>query len=384
MTAFIKSVEYVEITLPSNTAVSVDLTKSQTIANCVPFFTTNMDVSTNDRVNVRYPEVFFTAGSPNKVTAQRAAATGTIIVGVFVVEFDTTGDVSVEQGTWSMADTETNDAVTLGATVTTTKAFCVISYRNADGSDDFDNGQVAVSFTDGDNLSFDRAGGAGAVTGRYYVVKTSGTDFSVQHVSMAVASAEDTDSVLISSVTENKTFVYSTYQSATISDDLLQGAFVVDLEDSTHVRARRGFDSFGGSPGVPSSTATIEAQIVSAGGTEFSVERSECDFTGLTKAVTITEIDQARAIVIGGGYNGIMSLNSAAGGDIEGAHCNFPFTSNTVVTGTRGVDTANDGTTFFEAVQFVLAAVGDPAADTPVWASGQQQPRFDPPEVVGY
>ncbi len=31
-----------------------------------------------------------------------------------------------------------------------------------------------------------------------------------------------------------------------------------------------------------------------------------------------------------------------------------------------------------------VADLGDPSADTPVWVSGQQQPRFDPPEVVGY
>ncbi len=354
MTAFIKSVEYAEITLTGSTAVSVNLTKSQTIANCVPFYTVNANSDVADIIDRRYAEVYFESGP--KVTALRTGSTGTIIVGVFVVEFDTSGDVSVEQGTWDLltAETGTTEAIT---SVTTTKAFCVISYRNASVVDDFNKAQVAVKFNSGTQLSFDRAVADGAVIGRYFVVKTSGTDFAVDHQSLTVEAAAETSTVTISSVTETKTFIYNTFLATEAADDIRDGAIVVDLEDATTVRGRRGFDSFGGTPGFASSTtATVEAQIISAVGTEFSVERAECDHgDSLTKAVTITGIDQTKAIVVAGGYQGITNANETGGAEVSGNYAILDFTSDTEVTGTKAHNPDPDGTTFFEVVEFELA-----------------------------
>jgi len=352
MASFVKSVEYVEITLTGATAVSANLTKSQTFGDCVPFYTANLS-GVDDFLDRRYVDVTMESGP--KVTAQRNDATGTVIVGIFVVEFDTTGDISVEQGIWDLtaAETATTETIT---SVTTTKAFCVIAYKMVSVVDDWEDAQVAVSFNSGTELSFDRDNAFGTISGHYYVVATSGTDFSVQHAEVVLTTGEEEDNTVITSVTLASTFAYITYLSTETSDAPLRGAVVGDLEDATHIRARRAFDSFGSAPGSAANGATLKAQIVSAGGTEFSVERNECDWgDALTKAVTITEIDQTKAIVLGGGYQGVMSSNEGAGADTDGNYAILDFTSDTEVTGTRATNTDPDGTTMFEVVEFVLA-----------------------------
>ncbi len=351
MTAFVKSIEYVEITLPGGVAVSVNLTKSQTIDDCVPFYTVNLDSSVLDKCRARYVDVKFEAGP--KVTAQRGHSDGTAIVGIFVVEYDTSGDISVQQGTFDFLATEgsTTEAITA---VTINKAFCVIACKNDRNANTWSHGHVKVKFNSTTELDFNRRGTSETLDGHYYVVATAGTDFSVQHITMAPANGDETDTDTITAVTLNKTFVYNTYDTGEVGNDVKDAGWVIDLQDTTTVRARRAFDSFGGSPVGAAGDSTIEAQIISAGGTEFSVERAECDWAdSLTKDNTITEIDQTKAIVVAGGYQGVMS--ATATGTVPNFFAILDFTSDTQVTGTRATNTSVDGTTFFEVVEFVLA-----------------------------
>ena len=354
MTAFVKSVEYVEITLTDAGPTSVNLTKSQTIADCVPFFTNNLTNDIRDPQFRRYIEVFFEAGP--KVTAQRGNGTGTVIVGVFVVEFDTSGDISVQQGTWDTVTGATTEAI---SSVTTTKAFVVINYRSDHNQDDFNDAQGRVVFNSGTELAFDRVAYGGTHTGRYYVVSTTGSDFTVEHATIAVGATDETTETTISSTVTTKTFLIQSSTNDETSDDVIDGHVIVDLKDSTTIRARRAFDSFGGSPGAATSGADLAVQVIEAQGTEFSVERAECDWgDSLTKAVTVTEIDQTKAIIVGGGRYGEMSANAGFGADLDGSYAVLSFTSDTEVTGTRASNTVSDGTTFFEVVEFELAGAG--------------------------
>ncbi len=358
MAAFVKSVEYVEIALPSNTAVSVNLTKGQDPNNCVPFCTINLDSGTDDNVGNRYPDVYFEVGP--KVTAIRDLATGSITIGVFVVEFDTTV-VNVQSGTFSITGSSVTAAITDVSDVT--KAFVVITYECTAGIDDFDNAQVRVGFNSTTELGFARAADGGQCNGHYFVVWTTGTDFLVEHVGIVPAATDETKTVVITSVTLSKTFVISHFEVSEPDDDVREAGWVVDISDSTHVRARRAFNSFGGSPGVATVAALLNAQIVSAGGSEFSVERNECDWgNATTKTVNITTIDQAKAIMVAGGDFGIMSVNENQGGDIEGCYATLKFNTDSQIIGTRGVNSTPDGTTMFEVVEFVLVA--DPTTKT--------------------
>lgn len=355
MTAFVKSVQYVEITLTGSTAVSADLTKSQTFGDCVPFYTVNL-VGILDTIEDRFVDVSFASGSPPTVIAQRTDAEGTVVVGIFVVEFDTSGNVDVEQGTFTIANTASSTTETI-TSVTTTRAFCVIAYSSTSAADDWDDGLVSVVFNSATELGFSRdTGTAGVNAGHYYVVKTSGTDFLVDHVSVAIGNTDETTEVTITSVATSKAFVYSTMNTAENGDDILRACIITDIKDATTIRIRRGFDAFADTPGSAISLGTVKAQIISIAGSEFAVQRDECDWgDSLTKAVTISPIDQTKAIVVSGGYQGHMSGNTASGPEVAGIYGILDFTSNTVMTGTRGTNGAVDGTTFFEVVEFALA-----------------------------
>ena len=352
MGAFVKSVEYVEITLTDAGPTSANLTKGQTIADCVPFYTVNLTSDVNADMDRWLVEVFFEAGP--KVTAQRSGSGGTVVVGIFVVEFDTSGNISVEQGTWDLlsAEAATTEAI---SSVTTTKAFCLIAYRHNLASRNWDRAQVAVSFNSGTELSFDRGNTVGAVTGRYYVVSTTGTEFSVQHDSFAMGSTVETATNSISAVTLADTFVYGTWLSVAANTEVLDGGYVFDVQDTTTVRARRGFDSFGGSAGSANDGGTVETQVISAGANEFSVERNECDWAdSLTKTVNITSIAQTKAIIVSGGYQGNMNSKETAITDFDGNYGVLKFNSDTQIIGTRASNTDPDGTIMFEVVEFVL------------------------------
>ena len=84
----VKSVEHVEVALANGVySNSVNLTKSQVTANCVPFVTEN--VATNNSGNCDlddwFIDVYFEAGP--KVTIQRTGNAGSVTAGISVVEF---------------------------------------------------------------------------------------------------------------------------------------------------------------------------------------------------------------------------------------------------------------------------------------------------------
>jgi len=360
MADFVKSVEYVEITLSDATATSVNLTKSQTIANCAPFYTINLDSSVSDPINRRAAEVYFESGP--KVTAKRDNGTGVVIVGVFVVEFDTTGNISVQQGTFTMTGaSSTTEAIT---SVTTTKAFVIISYGQTSTLDDWNHANIKVVFNSSTELGFSRIGSSSNVSGRYFVVDTSGTDFSVIHTQISMASTDELTEATISAVTLASTFMISTDDNSFSSDDDSEGCVVADIKDTTTIRARRAFNDFGDDTAdhAVGAAAVVETQVVSAGGSEFSVEQAECDWgNSLTEAVTINEINQTKAIVVAGGYQGKMSSAGQFSENPGGDHAIMKFTADTTMTGTRATNTTPDGVTTFEVVEFGLVAAGVPS-----------------------
>ena len=100
---YVKSVEYVEIAMAGGAATgSANLTKSQIVANCVPFASALM---TGTGFRRMLTDVSLTAGAPPTVNVARDQSGGgaTVTVGVYVVEFDPTY-VKVQQGTFTLAN----------------------------------------------------------------------------------------------------------------------------------------------------------------------------------------------------------------------------------------------------------------------------------------
>lgn len=356
MANFIRSAEYLEITLTGAGPTSVDLTKGQVIANCVPEHTVRID--DGDQTNRRYCEVYFTAGTPNQVTARRGTTNGVLIVGIFIVEYDSSV-VTVVQGQWDITTAETGTTETISAVVLA-KAFNRINYRVTESNDQWRTGTIKAKFNSTTEIAFDRIGtGQTTITGRYYIVHHSSDHFTVQHITISPASADETKTATISpAIVLADTFVINSYNTDGNTDDVDNNSVVVDIESTVLVRMRRGFNSFGDTPAAVGRTVIIEAQIIEAGANEFAVQRFECDWgDSATKTVTVTAIDLARSIIVAGGVYGGMNSQETGGAELDGNFAVQKFNLTTETVGTRGQNTTPDGTTMIEIVEFELSTV---------------------------
>ena len=163
LASYVKSVQYVDIQLTSSTAVSANLTKGQTIANCVPFVTSKV-ASGLTTFSTILADVYFEAGP--KVTAQKSGS-GTVDLGVFVVEFDST-KVKVQWGPIA-SFSGTSSSTTIPEGVNQLKAALVHYYKSSDASSDWGYNMVTGSFSADNTLSWQRDISSGNISGHYYV-----------------------------------------------------------------------------------------------------------------------------------------------------------------------------------------------------------------------
>src|SRR3989344_2377394 len=117
---YVKSVEFVEVTLSTSTSETTDSTNlslGQDITNSVPFVTSIVDLEGNtgavDDFSQILADVYFQSG-PDRVTVDRAfgdSGTGTIIYGIYVVEFDP-DFINVQQGVLTFTGASDTDTIT--------------------------------------------------------------------------------------------------------------------------------------------------------------------------------------------------------------------------------------------------------------------------------
>lgn len=231
--AYVRSIEYVPITLTNASSVSVGLTKGQTIANCVPFASSTFSGLTD--FNTFLADVWFTAG-PN-VTAQKSG-TGTVNLGVFVVEFDP-AYVRVQSGAINTF-TGLTGSNTLGTAVNQAKAALVFYYRSDDPSSDWGYNTVAGWFSANNTLAWQRElNPSDAINGHYFVFEALNTEFSVQARQFQIAGNATTGNVAIGSVAMNKTFLTASHSTNRQKDEPRQCSPQVYLNSATQIRADR-------------------------------------------------------------------------------------------------------------------------------------------------
>ena len=238
--SYVRSVEYVEVNLAAGaTTASVNLTKGQVAANCVPF--ASMMVSgTDDQYRRVFTDLYFQT-APLRVTAQRSTSGGTLSVGVFVVEFDP-AFVNVQQGTFSMfAGNATATAPIAG--VNLTKAALVSYYTHLAVTASWSDYAVAGWFSAGNQITWQRHFSASNVDGHYYVFEAKNAEFSVQALSFTVAAGASSATAAIASVDMDKSFVIASYRTAQADDDNEDGQIGVFLTSPTVVTAQRQFQS---------------------------------------------------------------------------------------------------------------------------------------------
>jgi hypothetical protein len=262
---YITSIEYKEITLADGTATaSADLTKGQTIGNCVPFatmyFTPGAAADAFDR---KSSDIYFEAGP--KVTAVRENTNGQLNLGIYVVEFNPSY-VTVQQGTYSIADTAASTTASITA-VDQSKAALVFYHQYINGNDKFDESSVAGWFSLDNELSFQRNGTWETISGHYYVFEAQNSEFSVQARSFNIPASGTSNTTSITSVAMDKTFLIASYRTGYDSSNADKGQLSVYLSAADTITAERD---------TAHSTAVTDIRVfaVTFGGNE-TVQRGE-------------------------------------------------------------------------------------------------------------
>jgi hypothetical protein len=339
---WVKSVEYVEITLSTAGPTSANLTKGQVPAQCFPFASWQYSAAAAI-INHQEVDIFFEAGP--KVTAERDGSTDTCTVGIFVVEVEPLA-VSVQQGTFSMADTEKSDTVAI-TNVDLTKAFAIAHYKHASVGSTSADRAVRASFSAANQLLLDRKFDDAAVDGHFYIVEALGGEFSVQAVNVDILSAtEQTET--ITAVTTTRTFIVASSKNNVDVDDGNRAFPFVDLQNSTTIRARR-----------PTSTVAdifCHAFVVEMADGFGTVQRGDIvwPLDDPQETDTISAVDLGRSVV-----NTITQRYcSVAGnepGDIGALFVKHKFNSTTQIIADR-VASGDAPTTTWEVIEFTLAS----------------------------
>ncbi len=354
--AWVKSVEYVEITLGSGvTSSSTNLTKGQNPANCVPFASETV-AGTDGQAERLFTDVFFQTG-PARVTAQRDEGVGTVIVGVFVVEFDP-ANVRVQQGVFAIASATTSSTSAISA-VTLTKAALVFYHRHSTWLF-YSDLPVAGWFSATNQLSWQRDSGNGTVNGHYYVFESLNSEFSVQSVSFSIADASSSGSATIAAVDPTKSFVIASHRTQAGNDDNDDSQIGVWLSSATTLTARRQWQS---APPPPDNTIDdIRAFVVSVND-GVTVQRGTLSYTSadLQKTAAIAAVNPSASMVWNGSEMGPGTIESQAETStaIDTAFQKLKLASATSVQGDRGESCASAcaGVGYFEVVDW-SAAVG--------------------------
>lgn len=235
--AGVVSVERLTITLGAGTAsASANLTKSQTLANCVPFVTHRVTTvaSPVDDYSETCIDVQMQSG-PNRVTATTSeGTTRALVVEVTVVEFDP-NRVTVQSGTYQMTGASTTASP---SAVVLANTFLVHSWQIDSNPATHQHAGVRGRFTSTTQLTFDRIGTTGTVDGHWFVIESDSADFSVEEFTVTLTAATS-NTATISSVTMNKTFLVGSHTISDTTDDNADGSVEIVLTNSTTVTVQR-------------------------------------------------------------------------------------------------------------------------------------------------
>lgn len=361
---FVRSVEYLEVALgTSQTSNFANLTKGQTVANCVPFASSMGDAGADGYGNM-FTDVYLTAGSPPRVNVQRNLTGGALSVGVFVVEFDPTY-VKVQQGTFAFAAGNAGP-VTAGITGVSslTRAALVFYNRNnfASGGNGYNDIAVEGSFSAVNQLSFLRNAATPTIDGHWYVfeaLNVAGSySFVVQPTTFTFSTASGS-AALAPSVGSTETFVVGSYRTSVTQDRADRGAFRLYLSGCS------------GSPSMCSSvtaesytgnTATTVTAFVVTFASGVRVQRGAFNYAATGGGATQQTATLSPAFVVAqtmiwngmGAAPGGMMADENSGDLMYDASQRLKLANSTTVQGNRGAFTTTAVGTW-EAVEWSTA-----------------------------
>jgi len=376
---YVKSVEYVEITLDtasSETADSVNLSKGQDISNSVPFVTSIVDLDGNtgsaDDWTQILVDVYFESG-PSRVTVERTngdsaevGQTPTIIFGIYVVEFDPT-KVAVQQGVLTFTGTSDTDPIT--AVDDQTKAAMVFYYNTSQSTDidSYARASVAGWFSADDTLSWQRDVSDGTITGHYYVFEAQNSEFSVQASTFSIGSGTSSNTATINEIDMSKSFVIGSYRTSEDGDNSNDGSVSIYLNSATQVGAARS--------GTAENISDIRTFVVTFAGSE-SVLRGTFSYAADDgqETATISEVDLDYAMAWNPNTKqGNMLNNGSGSGDVQESFQKLEVTDSTTVQGDRRVG-GSTASGRWEVIDFGAPTETDPQ---PAWTPGKYGSGLD-------
>lgn len=366
MASIVKSAEYLTVSITAATEpVTVNLTKSQTFSQCVPFFSVR---NTGSLTEANYNffaevEIIDNAGTAAvRVSASARLDADTSIFQIFVVEFALA--IGVQQaavtGFTGSSATVAIDEISDQAT-----AFLLYSHQWTDPTVDLDDWrdvlvQCRFNGVATDSVLLSRRSSGGTVNGTLYVVNALAGEFTVDHREISTADSTDTAlSIDISTGGQGATvlvdtFLLHSYESSETADDQRDGAWMADLQDTNTVRLRRTVAA------TPAANSTHNIQVVECQNSEWDVQRGQVTMATATVTDTITAIDQARTIIsmldhLGHPFS-VGRSDGIAGGDTDDLQTAVDFSADTTVRFRQRAATRIDEIIEYEVVQFVLPA----------------------------
>jgi hypothetical protein len=338
--AGVKSVERLQILLAAGTASnSASLTKSQTVANCVPFATKHITTIASPVDNWSQQAVDISFSGSTVVAATNDGSTRAITVEVTVVEFDP-ALVDVQQGTFTMT-ASASDAPTLGTTLGAVTATAMVHYwQNTGAPAVSEPAMVRGVITNTTTVTFTRGASTGNCTGHYYTFEALSSQFVVDQVNIALTGAASNTGT-IGAVTMAKTFLIGSYEGTSISDDNTLGSCDITLTNTTTITVQRN-----GSTG--NITANVFAIEFAAGGSE-NVYRGTISAQGATASQdvdhTAVDLDLAMPWIPSATSHKTGSFPGAGSSDNSDAQCSINMVDTDTVNiehSTAGGEASND------------------------------------------
>jgi hypothetical protein len=186
MANLVKSVQHFSLST-TGASVAGSLATGTDHTQCVPFAM----ATAGDTLSNFGDSLIGVAMSSGNVTVTRTDTTGTLLAEVYVVEFDSA--VTVQQGTYTIADTSTSTTASLSA-VTLADSW-VLSYGVIGSDTRTSANTIRTHFNSTTQLGFNRSGTTGAHTGQWYVAEHSNFDTQeFEAVSMTGASTTSSPS----------------------------------------------------------------------------------------------------------------------------------------------------------------------------------------------
>ena len=358
MANFVVSVEKIQTTFTAAGTNTVNLSKSQAEAKCVPFYTMRFTATGNDNRSQNAVKITMidNGGTPAAQVEWNPVGNpaGDITVDIFVVEFG--ANVTVQSATLSLTGASAAATIT---SVTQANSFITFTQQASGGGDDWEDSLCQARFNSDTEIQFERPGlGNPDWDIRWYVVTSDGTDFTTEYIEDSWTTTEvGPTNLTITSVTQTKAFLICTQETDENDDDMLNAATNQAITADTTLTWYRNHAA------TPHEAGTLGTWVVKTTGTEFSVQRFATDVDAATSTTqAITAIDQTKAIIVANqnmAYSSWPITSSIGGNDIEKWQHSLVFSSDSEVTLQRRLETAIDGSNNnirFEVVEFELEA----------------------------